>query len=65
MQLDTYRVTPCGTIDVRYIRDDGGHHREVLYPGQDVSDRPQALQDAAAAAWTDDVIAAYRALAAT
>lgn len=36
-------------------------HRYVLFPGQDVSDQPQKVQDICNVTWTDEVIAEYEA----
>jgi len=62
-------VLPNQTIQVRradVIKKDGvevgrTYHRNVVVPGQDVSDQPAEVQAIAAALWTPEVIAAYEA----
>jgi hypothetical protein len=60
-------ILPNQTIQVRranVIKKDGvevgrTYHRNVVVPGQDVSDQPAEVQAIAAALWTEEVIAAY------
>lgn len=62
-------VLPNQVIQVRradVIKKDGvevgrTYHRNVVVPGQDVSDQPAEVQAIAAALWTPEVIAAYEA----
>jgi len=62
-------VLPNQIIQVRradVIKKDGvevgrTYHRNVVVPGQDVSDQPAEVQAIAAALWTPEVIAAYEA----
>jgi hypothetical protein len=37
------------------------YHREVLEPGQDVSDKDQRIQDVCAVVWTPEVVAEFDA----
>lgn len=67
--IDKIEVVENGTIQVREvsrIMKDGEqiahtYHRWILNPGQDVSDQPANVQAICAAAWTPEVIAAYKA----
>jgi hypothetical protein len=62
-------ILPNQIIQVRradVIKKDGvevgrSYHRNVVVPGQDVSDQPAEVQAIAAALWTPEVIAAYEA----
>jgi hypothetical protein len=62
-------ILPNQTIQVRradVIKKDGvevgrTYHRNVVFPGQDVSDQPAEVQAIAAALWTEEVVAAYQA----
>ena len=62
-------VLPNQIIQVRradVIKKDGvevgrTYHRNVVVPGQDVSDQPAEVQAIAAALWTPEVIADYEA----
>ena len=57
------------TIQIRtttVVEEDGEelgrkHHRHAVHPGDDVSGETAEVQAIAAALWTDEVIAAYRA----
>tara|TARA_B100001559_G_scaffold44514_1_gene33214 strand:- start:486 stop:734 length:249 start_codon:yes stop_codon:yes gene_type:complete len=61
-------ILPNKVIQVRradVIKKDGvevgrTYHRNVVVPGQDVSDQPDEVQAIAAALWTAEVIAAYQ-----
>lgn len=65
--IDKIEVVENGIIQVRQvtrIMEDGqqlssSYHRWSLTPGQDVSDQPANVQAIAAAAWTEEVVAAY------
>ena len=62
-------ILPNQIIQIRtttVIEEDGvelarNHHRHVVVPGQDLTEEPNEVQVIAAALWTDEVIAAYRA----
>jgi len=62
-------ILPNQVIQVRradVIKKDGVEvgrtfHRNVVVPGQDVSNEPAEVQAIAAALWTPEVIAAYKA----
>ena len=62
-------ILPNQVIQVRradVIKKDGvevgrSYHRNVVVPGQDVSEQPAEVQAIAAALWTPEVIAAYEA----
>ncbi len=62
-------ILPNQIIQVRradVIKKDGvevgrTYHRNVVVPGQDVSDQPAEVQAIAAALWTEEVVAAYEA----
>jgi hypothetical protein len=67
--VDQITVTENGIVLYREairILEDGKelsktYHRTSLTPGQDVSDQPEKVQAICEAAWTDEVIAAYKA----
>jgi hypothetical protein len=67
--IDKIEVVENGIIQVRQvtrIMEDGkqlssSFHRWTLSPGQDVSDQAANVRAIAAAAWTEEVIAAYQA----
>ena len=62
-------ILPNQVIQVRradVIKKDGvevgrTYHRNIVHPGQDVSDQPAEVQAIAAALWTAEVVAAYEA----
>jgi hypothetical protein len=66
-------ILPNQTIQIRradIVKKDGvevgrTYHRNVVAPGQDVSDQPAEVQAIAAALWTGEVIAAYQAAVAS
>ena len=66
-EIDQIEVTKTGHVQVReatIVTENGQQisrtfHRYVLFPGQDVSDQPQKVQDICNVAWTDEVIAEY------
>ena len=67
--IDKIEVVENGIIQVRQatrIIENGAqlsqsYHRWSFFPGQDVSDQPANVQAICAAAWTEEVIAAYQA----
>ena len=67
--VDQITVTENGTVLVREVtrimEDDveisKQYHRTSFAPASDVSGQPQNVQDICAAAWTPEVIAAYKA----
>ena len=67
--IDQIEVTKTGHVQVReatIVTENGQQisrtfHRYVLFPGQDVSDQPQKVQDICNVTWTDEVIAEYEA----
>jgi hypothetical protein len=67
--VDQITVTENGTVLVREvtrIMEDGAeiskqYHRSSFAPASDVSGQPQNVQDICQAAWTPEVIAAYKA----
>jgi hypothetical protein len=68
-EIDRVEVVGNGIIQVREatrILKEGEEiaktfHRWTLTPGQDVSDQPANIQSICQAAWTPEVIAAYKA----
>lgn len=60
-------ITEQGKVSLRKttrIIEDGNvlsenHHREMRYPGDDITDLPQNIQDTINAFWTQDVIDAW------
>jgi len=62
-------VLPNQVIQIRtttVVEEDGvelarNHHRHIVVPGQDLTDEPNEVQLIAAALWTPEVIAAYKA----
>lgn len=57
-------VVHCHTSEI--IEEDGveigrNHKRYSKFPGDDMTDECAEMQEAAAALWTDEVIAAYQA----
>jgi len=67
--IDQITVTENGTIlyrEATRILKDGEqiaqtYHRTSLTPGQDLTGQPANVQAIATAAWTDAVVAAYKA----
>ena len=60
MKLDNIEaVGEYKHIQIREIKDDGGYHRRVLTPDQDVSSEVQEIQDKAELVWTDEVKTAW------
>jgi hypothetical protein len=67
--IDKVEVVENGTLQVREVTriiEDGkqlssSYHRWSFAPGSDVSSMPANVQAIAAAAWTEEVIAAYEA----
>ncbi len=67
--VDQITVTEFGVVlyrEVKRIMDDGvehsrKYHRTSLTPGQDLTGQPESVVAIAQAAWTPEVIAAYRA----
>ena len=70
--IDKIEVVENGTLQVRQvtrIMEDGqqlssSYHRWAFAPGSDISEMPANVQAIAAAAWTEEVIAAYEAMVA-
>lgn len=68
IEIDQIEVVRTGHVQVReatIITENGQQisrtfHRSIFYPGQDVSDQPQKVQDICNAAWTDEVIKEYQ-----
>ena len=62
-------ILPNQVIQIRtttVVEEDGvelarNHHRHIVVPGQDLTDEPNEVQLIAAALWTPEVIAAYKA----
>ena len=46
-------------LHIREITDDGGYHRRVITPDEDVSGEVQEIQDKAEELWTDEVKSAW------
>ena len=67
--IDKIEIVENGIMQVRQvtkIMEDGkelskSYHRWAFEPGTDVSDQPANVQAIAAAAWTEEVVAAYQA----
>jgi hypothetical protein len=68
IEIDQIEVVRTGHVQVREattITEDGQQisrtfHRSIFYPGQDVSDQQQKVQDICKAAWTPEVIQEYQ-----
>ena len=68
-EIDQIEVKKTGHVQVReatIVTENGQQisrtfHRSIFYPGQDVSDQPQKVQDICNVTWTDEVIAEYEA----
>ena len=69
-KIETYssiEIKERGQIQVRKtvrIMEDGialseNHHREIRYPGQDISDLPENIRGAINAYWTQEVLDAW------
>jgi len=66
--IDKIEVTEYGVLQVRQvtrIMEDGNqlsssYHRWSYQPGEDISEQPANVQAIAAAAWTPEVIAAWK-----
>ena len=67
--IDKIEVVENGSLQIRQvtrIMEDGkelssSYHRWSFAPGDDVSGQPANVQAIAAAAWTEEVVAAYQA----
>ena len=60
LKLDKIEVvTDYKHLQIREIKDDGGYHRRVLTPSDDVSSEVQEIQDKAEEVWTDEVKASW------
>ena len=67
-EIDQIEVVRTGHVQVReatVITENGQQisrtfHRNIFYPGQDVSDQPQKVQDICNVAWTPEVIQEYQ-----
>ena len=46
-------------LQIREITDEGGYHRRVLTPDEDVSSEVQEIKDKAEELWTDEVKTAW------
>jgi hypothetical protein len=46
-------------LQIKEITDEGGYHRRVLTPSDDVSGEVQEIKDKAEAEWTDEVKASW------
>lgn len=51
---------PYRIAQLRFVKDDGGNHRECRAPGDDISDLPDDARKAITEAWSREVVAAYR-----
>lgn len=68
-EIDKIEITQACVVQLRNVTiltKDGkeiakSYHREVLFPGQDVSNQPDNVKAICSAAWTPEVIAAYEA----
>lgn len=66
--IDQITVQENGIVLVREVTrilEDGveiskQYHRSSLVPGQDISDQPVRVQDQCNAAWTEEVVQAYK-----
>ena len=69
MNIDTIELVDGGLVQVRFaepVIKDGKvvsqkYQRSTFYPGQDVTNQPEAVQAFCSEAWTPEVIAAYKA----
>jgi hypothetical protein len=69
IKVDQITVTENGTVLVREvtrIMENGNelskqYHRSSFTPSSDVSAQPQNVQDICNAAWTTEIVSAYRA----
>ena len=60
MELDKIEIaTEHKHLQIRETKDDGGYHRRVLTPDEDVSGEVQEIKDKAEELWTDDVKSAW------
>ena len=70
--IDKIEVVENGVVQVRQvtrIMEDGqqlssSYHRWSLAPGQDITDQPANIQAICQAAWTPEIVAAYKTQAA-
>lgn len=61
MTLDTFDLLDNGAVQLRFVDEDDIFHREVRYPGGDISDLPEDVRTAITAHWTPARVAAYEA----
>lgn len=59
MRFDRYDMSPQGIAQIRFLKDDGGYHRQTRTPTESISDLPQDVQDQIKAVWTSDFIASW------
>lgn len=60
MTFDSLRVTTGGVIEARFRKPCGGWHRKTFTPGADVTSECSEVIQAAAIAWTPEVVAAWK-----
>ena len=46
-------------LQIRYLTESGGYHRQFLSPDDDVSEEIQEIQDKAKELWTDEIKTAW------
>lgn len=51
---------PFRLAQLRYLRDEGGFHRECRAPGTDISDLPEKTRKLIEEQWTREVVEGYR-----
>lgn len=67
MNIDVIELVDGGLVQVRFAEPvikagevvGQKYHRSTFYPGQDVTDQPEAVQVFCSEAWTPEAIAAY------
>jgi hypothetical protein len=59
--IDVIEIANDWNVQVRAVKSDGGFHRWVLTPDDDISGQEQKVKDACNTVWTDEVRAAFQA----
>lgn len=61
MTLDIFDLLDNAAVQLRFVDETGSFHREVRWPGADITDLPEDVRAAIAAHWTPARVSAYEA----
>lgn len=62
MTFDRVEFNDTANIAIRWVKDDGGFHRGILCPGDDLSSLPDSIQQQIQDHWTPERVAAWQAM---